>query len=265
MSDLHEHGEAAGIAESGAAATPMWQIPDHTGTFYATVLRRFHDLFKPQTYLEIGVKDGDTFDLASCAAIAIDPNFQLQRPMVDRKPSSCFYNMTSDAFFARHDPSAIFGQPIDMAFLDGMHWFEFLLRDFINTEKHCKRNSIILLHDCMPTDEYVARRDPGDTRFVGQTRNVGWWAGDVWKTTAILLKYRPDLKILAFDAVPTGLVAITGLDPQSSFLADNYFDVIAEYQAMDLGTHGDSYLADLRPVAAGRYDSFQSLSTQFWL
>jgi hypothetical protein len=262
MPDLHEPPAAA---HASAGERPMWQIPEHTGEYYGEVLRRFHELFKPETYLEIGVNTGDTFDLASCAAIAIDPNFQLQRPMVNRKPSACFFNMTSDAFFKKHDPTAIFGQPIDMAFLDGMHWFEFLLRDFINTEKHCKTNSIVLLHDCMPTDEHVARRDPGDARFVGQTRNEGWWAGDVWKVTAILLKYRPNLKILPFDASPTGLVAITGLDPQSTFLAENYFDIVSEYAAMGIGSHGDDYLASLRPVACGSYNAYQSLSSLFWL
>ncbi len=62
-------------------------------------------------------------------------------------------------FFARHDLGGLLGKPISMAFLDGMHHFEYLLRDFINTEKHCSSNSVILLHDCLPTDRHVARRE----------------------------------------------------------------------------------------------------------
>ena len=40
----------------------------------------------------------------------------------------------------------------------------------------------------------------------------GWWTGDVWRTIVALKKMRPDLKIVALDAAPTGLIVITNLN-----------------------------------------------------
>jgi hypothetical protein len=244
---------------------PFWSVPDLTGESYRSVLQRFHNFFRPATYLEIGVLDGKTLELASCDSIAIDPRFILDRPLIENKPSCCLYNMTSDTFFKRHSPSSIFGQSIEMAFLDGMHWFEFLLRDFINVEKHCKPNSIIFLHDCMPTDEYVARRDVDDKRLEDVSAHLGWWAGDVWKVTDILLKHRKDLRVIPFNADPTGLVAVTGLNPSSTILADNYFRLIYEYKDKDIAACGDEYLRELNAVDTSMSLKYEDLSSLFWL
>lgn len=255
----------AGFGSPEASRRAFWSTSDLKGEHYRNILQRFHRSFKPATYLEIGVLDGATLEFATCASIAVDPKFRLEKPIVHNKPTCFFYNMTSDAFFESHSPSATFGKPLDMAFLDGMHWFEFLLRDFINVERHCKHNSILFLHDCLPTDEYIARRDPDDTRDKDLSRHPGWWAGDVWKVTAILRKYRPDLKILAFDAGPTGLVAITGLDPASDILSKAYFDLVAEYRGQNLAEHGDAYLKSLNIVGTQQNTSFDALSASFWL
>ena len=59
--------------------------------------------------------------------------------------------MTSDEFFAKFDPRDALGSKIDLAFLDGQHLFEYVLRDFMNTEAVCEENSFILLHDCSPS------------------------------------------------------------------------------------------------------------------
>jgi len=68
------------------------------------------------------------------------------------------YQMPSDAFFAHYSPTALVGTPIEMAFLDGLHRCEYLLRDFINTERHCKPNSIVALHDCLPVEAAITGR-----------------------------------------------------------------------------------------------------------
>lgn len=52
-----------------------------------------------------------------------------------------------------------FGGRIDFAFRDGMHWLEFLLRDFLDMKRHCEKNALIALHNCMPLTETMEHRD----------------------------------------------------------------------------------------------------------
>jgi hypothetical protein len=119
-----------------------------------------------------------------------------------------------------------------MAFLDGMHRCEFLLRDFFNTERHCRPDSVIALHDCVPLEAPMAERDP-DAPAVDRRRQ-GMWTGDVWRTALLLKRRRPDLRIIVLDAAETGLVLITRLDPDNTLLADNHDQFVAEMMSWAL-------------------------------
>jgi methyltransferase family protein len=186
-------------------------VPLLAGPRHEEILSALHAHLKPRTYLEIGVEHGETLRLARCPSIGIDPNMQIDHQAIGEKPACLLYRMGSDRFFETYDPEALLGDRIDFAFLDGMHLFEFLLRDFINVERHCRRNSLIVLHDYVPTDLYLARRHREDEALRGTTRIVGGWCGDVWKMVLILREYRPDLRIYGFDAALTGMVIVTKL------------------------------------------------------
>ena len=67
------------------------------------------------------------------------------------------------------------------------------------------------------------------------------WTGDVWKLKSILEKYRPDLFIQALDVYPTGLMMISGLNPKSSILTDNYDEIVSEF--IDVATVPDDVLS----------------------
>lgn len=204
-----------------------------TGLIYHEFLRNMQEHVKPTSYFEIGTLHGITLANAKCASIAVDPVFRIQTDVVGEKPACHLYQQTSDEFFAEHSLSEIFGGPVDFAFLDGMHLFEFLLRDFINTEKHCKRSSVIALHDCLPLDNYMTLRSQDDPLWL-KTKYTGYWTGDVWKIVPVLKKFRPDLAITILDCVGTGLVLVTNLDPNSTILADNSQALIEE-NAYDFG------------------------------
>lgn len=222
----------------------FWALPDHAGIPYALALTRLHAQLQPRRYLEIGTRGGTSLKLANCASIAIDPAFQFQDFPAGtlNKPACLLFQETSDAFFENHNPSALLNGPLDMAFLDGMHLYEFVLRDFINAERHCQPNAVILLHDSVPTDAHVARRDEADRTLAAYSPHPNWWAGDVWKAALIIRRLRPDLRVHAFDAPPTGLVAITNLDPGSDVLARAYSDVVTECRDLTLGAFGpDAY------------------------
>jgi tetratricopeptide (TPR) repeat protein len=142
------------------------------GPSYPEHLAAIHRHLQPRTYLEIGVAQGLTIALAhpDTLAIGVDPEPQIQHPL---GPNTQIFALPSDGFFARGDLATIFrNQPLDLAFIDGMHNFEFALRDFINTERMATRHSTILVHDTYPLDRITAEHD----------RKTLFWSGPIWRS-----------------------------------------------------------------------------------
>jgi len=235
------------------------------GAGYIQFLGTLHKVLQPRTYLEIGTSTGNSLAVSQCASVAVDPQFRVASNVVNDKPLCAMYQMGSDAFFAAHDPKLVLGGPIDLAFLDGMHIFEFLLRDFINTEKHCRKNSIVTLHDCVPFGYYMTARSIKDPMF-GLSSFGGAWTGDVWKILPVLRKYRPDLAVTVLDCSPTGLVMITNLDPDSTVLTDNYRRIVDEFsEPPDERAALESFWDDLELVPSANLMSLSRLSRFAWL
>lgn len=235
------------------------------GIPYTEVLNAVHRNLCPATYLEIGTFTGNTLRLSRCATIAVDPDLRNVGGFPANCPAVHFFQQTSDAFFKAHDPKAILGAPVDLAFLDGMHRFEYLLRDLIHAEAHCRPNSVIVLHDCLPGDAHITARSIEDPRRA-LSRHPDFWAGDVWKILPILRRYRPDLRILTVDAAPTGLVFLTGLDPASTALARAYYEIVEQWMGVDLAEYGVERLIDeAAPVAARQMISPDFCADRFWL
>jgi len=233
---------------------PTASVPAHAGTSYLGVLGTLHRVLQPETYFEIGVAAGYSLALAQCASIAVDPALKVGEFAIGKKPACHFFQMTSDLFFRHHDPRQILGQPIDFAFLDGLHYWEVLLRDFMNTEKVCNRRSVIALHDCVPTDVYAAERQDDYERRKTISPRPNDWAGDVWKVLPVLRRFRPDLTVYVLDAPPTGLVLITGLDPTSSVLADSYFAILNEFRDVTLQDYGiERHLAEVNLLSTSSF------------
>ena len=183
---------------------------------------------------------------------------------IGTKPICAIYLSTSDDYFARFNPQAALGTTVELAFLDGMHLCEFLLRDFLNVERNCRRNSIIVLHDCLPVEWPMAERQ--HTRTPLRQRHIHSWAGDVWRTALLLKRRRPDLEITAYDAPPTGLVCITNLNPNSSELVDDYHGCIRQMMAQSLPQIGIGelfYELNVEPTAA--LQDTASIASRFWL
>ena len=193
------------------------------GENYFRVLARIHRHLRPRTYLEIGVSRGDSLAcvLPQTRVLGIDP-----QPNLPGEPpaNARIYRETSDGFFARYDPRAeLGGAPVELAFIDGMHHFEYALRDFVNVERACARSSVILMHDCYPLDERTARRE----------QVTGFWSGDIWRLMLLLRTRRPDLTVRTIATPPTGLGIVLNPDPTSRVLADNLDALTAEYLAKD--------------------------------
>jgi len=198
---------------------------DMPGQGYRDVLKRVHQTLRPRTYVEIGVFQGHTLVLAEpdTRSIGVDPAPQIK---VDLPPLARVHAETSDGFFARHDVrEELGGLPVDLAFIDGMHRFEFALRDFMHIEALATPESVILVHDCYPLNEATATRDQLTT----------FWSGDVWRLIVLLKEHRPDLTVRTIAASPTGLGIITGLDPQSTYIAEHLDSMTAQGLALDYG------------------------------
>ena len=215
-------------------------LPDLPGIYYLDYLKGLHEVLAPRNYFEIGVMQGASLALARCPSIGVDPYFQVipehVRDMFS-KQALHLYQLYSDDFFARHSPAAVFGSPVALAFLDGMHNCEFLLRDFLNIERDCAPDSVVVLHDCLPVEAGIATREQADSTAISPHRH-SWWTGDVWRTSVLLRRVRPDLRIFVVDAPPTGLVLVTNLDPHSTVLADGYDGFVQEMLSWDLSEIG---------------------------
>ena len=205
------------------------------GENYFGVLQRLHRHLRPRTYVEIGVANGDSLRLVEpgTTALGVDP-----QPMVAfTLPQGVrVFPETSDGFFAGHDVRAeLGGLPVDLALIDGMHLFEYALRDFISLERLCGPGSTILMHDCFPHNRLTAERE----------RAEAFWSGDVWRLVVLLKKYRPDLSIHTIATPPTGLCMVRGLDSSSRFLQENYERLCAEFLALDYGFLDEDRAAEL--------------------
>lgn len=205
-----------------------------------------------RNYLEIGVRDGGTIVNATCPTIGVDPNFAFRVNPVGKKRALHLFQLTSDEFFRDYDPCAILGAPVDVAFLDGLHQFEYLLRDFINTERFCSRDSVILLDDCLPLNiEMTERVHRRESRVDVEIRD--FWTGDVWKVVSILRKYRPELRITPVDVQPTGSIVVSNLNPESTLLYDRYFEIVDEFAPLETTEAVfDAYWAENAPLRAER-------------
>jgi hypothetical protein len=214
------------------------EIPaDHFGTIYTEVMKQLSLKRGVARYLEIGVNEGNLMQhIHAKVAIGVDPEFSFRYNIMPFKGAVHLYQVPSDEFFSTYDTN-ILGGDIDLAFLDGMHTFEYLLRDFYNTERLCNERSLIVMHDCLPLNEEMTHRNFNQSLAIGMnTTHPLYWTGDVWKIIPILKKYRPDLKLVFLDAPPTGLVCVTNLDKTSNVLSKNYIKIIEEYRTVPSST-----------------------------
>lgn len=181
-------------------------------------------------YLEVGCRTGRVFAGARGKTVAVDPYFRASDNIIGAKPALHVFQQTSDAFFAGRFLAAMQAR-LSFSFLDGMHLFEYLLRDIIGAEKASAPGGVIALHDCCPFNHEMTTRDL--TRLP-----KGAWTGDVWKLIPILAEYRPDLRITVLDAAPTGLVLLSNLNPKSTVLARKQAEIVKRYGDVTLDSFG---------------------------
>jgi hypothetical protein len=191
--------------------------------FYLEFLAGLHERLAPRTYLEVGVERGHSLACSRCPSIGIDPAAEIDQELV--APVS-LVRLTSDEYFAglARDGETPFGElPVDLAYIDGMHHFEFALRDFIGVERYSAPTSVVALDDVFPRNVDEAAR----------VRHTQAWTGDVFRIQLALKTHRRDLRQIKVDTEPTGTLLVVGLDPSSRVLAEALDDIVRHFVEPD--------------------------------
>jgi len=170
-------------------------------------------------YLEIGVFNGHVlFRIKSTFKIAVDPEFTFDAVRKIGKTFINPYNLfnkyfskTSDDFF-KEDAQDIFAQKkVEIALVDGMHEYEYALRDVENILHYLDEGGVIIMHDCNPVTREAARSYK-EWEAAGKS---GQWNGDVWKTIVHLRTFRKDIDVFVLDC-DHGLGIITKRKPENN-------------------------------------------------
>lgn len=209
---------------------PSHQYPEREEVkgveIYRKILERMHHVLEPAFYLEIGVESGHSLARATGPAVGVDPSPVLQVEL----PANCGLALqTSDDYFAAPQTGPI--PPIDYAFIDGMHMFEYVLMDFMNVERHSSPWSVIVVDDVLPNHPVQAYRK----------RETRHWTGDVWKIVPTLRAQRPDLLLLTINTRPTGLLFVIGANPANRTLWDR-FDLVNHHALHNIGDPTDEFI-----------------------
>lgn len=183
---------------------------------YLKVLAQLHAALRPGSYLEIGVRFGNSLALAKGPAVGVDPAPEIT---ARQGAQTTVAVQTSDLFFAA--PDVQLAAPPDFAFIDGLHHAEAALRDFMNIERRAAPNALVVIDDVLPNHPAQAERD----------RRTRVWTGDIWKLVPLLRRLRPDLSLVVLDTAPSGLLLIGGLDPANRVLWNAYNQIVRELAA----------------------------------
>lgn len=127
-----------------------------------------------QSYLEIGVDTGACFNSINCPnKTGVDPSKEVLKNV-----PGCIVK-TSDDFFKQNK------QTFDIIFIDGLHHYQQVYRDILNSLKVLNKGGTIVCHDMLPPDE-MHQKVP---------RQQIAWTGDCWKAWVILRGTRSDLNM----------------------------------------------------------------------
>ena len=212
-----------------------------------------------KNYLEIGVNRGKClFNIRGGKnRFAVDPFFNFNswkkfKAIVKNSDNfrNRYFEVTSDIFF-NENQNLLSQNPIDLAFIDGLHTFSQCLADVQNTLKNLDSNGIIVLHDCNPLDQLAAfPANSIDDARAALANHPDWkniWNGDVWKVIVHIRKHHPELSAFVLDT-DHGLGFV--FKKQRGDLR-KIFDVVENIDTLDYNflDKNRAELLDLRPVS----------------
>ncbi len=156
------------------------------------VVQSVLDLFTRPRYLEIGVNEGKTFhQIKAFEKVGVDPEYLFDVPTARiEHPENTYVVKTSDEYFYH-----VFGKrkPFDVVFIDGLHCFDQVLRDFINSCELLSAGGVVIIDDVMPRD-FISSLPSIDMMFAmrrAQGSPDATWMGDVYKLIFFISAFMP--------------------------------------------------------------------------
>lgn len=135
----------------------MWNLNKHD------VIQLIINTNKFERYLEIGTANLGCFNRTECKyKVGCDP-----RTSPENSEYRKLYSITSDEFFKMN------AERYQIVFIDGLHHYEQLVMDILNSWNVLEPGGFIVSHDCMPMNESTAGRSP--------TSPQAAWNGDCYK------------------------------------------------------------------------------------
>jgi len=155
---------------------------------HISMIEHLSKWIKPESYLEIGVRDGKSLNIASKYAKvchAVDISF-LHKNFTQNVIT---YEQTSDDFFDTLDDNIKF----DLVFIDGSHEKGQVYKDFVNASNRVIDEGFVLLHDTSPCNEWMLDPSYSDNCWEAMLRIKKEFIND-WEI--LTLPFNPGLTIM---------------------------------------------------------------------
>lgn len=205
---------------------------------YLDFLRALHTR-RFSGYLEIGTRTGSSLKYSCSPSVAIDPFFQISDDVIGEKDFCLLVQQKSEDFFTSK-LSKSFEFDCEVAFIDGMHLFEFALKDFFGAHKLSNTQCLFLFHDPLP---WSIRMSTRDNSTIGKQEA---WVGDIWKLPFIFAEFGMKENIKLLTSGPSGLLAVFNVDhAKVAVLESAYDDVVGRWQDVPFTNETAQHMYDL--------------------
>ena len=194
------------------------------GEVYPDLLERLLRWREPKTYIEFGIRNGQTLALAKPPTFAIGVE---QNPRVTSRfttPTRVYDMPALDYLESGRMETVTERKSFDIALMRAPRSFEDAYDLFTALEARAAANSIVIVHGTLPTDAIAG----------APTRQSAFWIADQWKLVPCLLKTRPDLTVFTIPAFPAGLTIVTGLKRRTTKLVKNRDKFVSEFMQLEV-------------------------------
>lgn len=178
---------------------------------------------KELNYLEIGVRGGTTIeDITASSKVGVEPHPLFRTEKLPRN-TDIFIGF-SDQYFGSPDNTNL---GFDVIFIDGLHTFDQVYRDFLNSTKLLNPGGIIVLDDTVPFDYFASINSYQESLRLRKLAGVrgSHWSGDVWRLVWAIERFH---KVWDFRTVIDGGPPQTILWRQSHYASESVADLSPE-------------------------------------